>query len=517
MLRFFLPAARPSRGVILACYGGSMLLSLLVCIAVLKSSHGLSFADPAVLAFTLLLLLPAITTAVTPAAGLGLVLVVSLISWAVPALIPQLSSLGAETTFGIAVLTAWIGLLTHAFLRRKRLLPTPFLLPLLAWNAWALISFVWNIHYAGVDHNSLFTVFLLIDTAFFVFAANAVRTESALRRVLLTLVFTSIPLSVIAYLQYAGRYLGVNYTVIHPGLEALASNLSYTVRVAGTLSDATLFSFYYLVIFVLALAFFVAEQRRGLRVALAFTIAFDIWPFMVTFTKSTIIAILLALFVFAWLRRSWKFAISSALVSAASWLALTYIPFSSFLAGLGAHAAQGEDVTARLNVMKQCAGLAPQYVIFGSGPLGATRFTGSHCHDLPLELLLDYGVPGTLLFGWFVWVIAKISWRALSINAGPMQRALAQANMALLLGFAVLALLWPLVNLPLAWYWGVVAVLLGGGVYQQARATLPNAGAQPASVEASGQQAGGKERAAIGERNVTERKAAEPAGQPPER
>jgi hypothetical protein len=496
----------------IACYGGTVLLSLLVCIAALKSSHGLSFTDPVVLAFTLLLLLPAIITAVAPAAGLGLVLAVSLISWAVPALLPQLSSLGPETTFGIAVLTAWIGLLAHAFLRRVRLLPTPFLVPLLAWNAWALISFVWNRQYAGVDHSTLYTVFLLIDTAFFVFAANAVRTESALRRVLLTLVFTSIPLSVIAYLQYAGRYLGVNYAAIHPGLEALASNLSYAVRVAGTLSDATLFSFYYLVIFVLAAAFLVIEQRRGLRLALALTIAFDIWPFMVTFTKSTIIAILLALFVFAWLRRSWKIAITSALVSAASWLALTYIPFTAFLAKQGVNAAQGQDAADRWTVMKQCAGLAPHYAIFGSGPLGATRFTSSHCHDLPLELLLDYGLPGTLLFGWFAWVVAKRSWQALSINVGPMQRALAQANMVLLLGFAVLALLWPLTNYPLAWYWGVVAVLLGGGVYQQARATSPGAGAQPASVEADSQQREGRTRVSIGERTVSERNATEPAG-----
>lgn len=461
-------------------YGIIFIASLLISMAALIASHKLTLSDPVVIIFILLLVLPAIVTAIAPALGLAVVLLASLLSWAVPALIPQLSSLGPETTFGIAVLTAWAGLLVYAYERRQRLIWTPLLLPLLAWNAWVLISFVLNIHSAASLHNTLFTVFLLIDTAFFVFVANTIHTERALRRLLLALIFSSIPLSLIAYLQYSQRYIGVNYTAIHPGLEKLAENLTYTVRVAGTLADATLFSVYYLVVFVLATAFLVIEQQRKLRIALALTIVFDIWPFLMTFTKSTLIAIVLAFLAFAWLRRSWRVAVVSMLVSAISWLALTVIPATSFFAKQGVNLTQGEDFAQRIQLMKQCAAAAPSHALFGLGPLGAAEVTslsgaaGSHCHSLPLQLLVDYGVPGTLLFCWFVWRVAAHSWRASQADPQTFRGALAQANLAMLVGMAVMALLWPLVNFPLAWYWVVVVLVIGGGVYNLADIQRPH-------------------------------------------
>ena len=449
-------------------YGAVTIAALLISLVALEVSHKLALTDPVVVFYALLLALPALVTARAPALGLALVLVAALLSWAVPALIPQLYSLGPETTFGVTVLTAWAGLLMYTYKRRERLIWTPILLPLLAWNAWVLLSFVVNIHSAASNHSTLFTVFLLIDTAFFVLVANAVRTERAMRWLLLALVFSSIPLSLVAYLQYSQRYIGINYTAVHPGLEKLAENLSYTVRVAGTLADATLFSVYYLVVFVLATAFLVIEQQRRLRLALALTIAFDIWPFLMTFTKSTLIVIVLTLLVFAWLRRSWRVAIISMVVSAVSWLALATIPLTSYFTQQAASAAQGqgEDLSQRVQFIRACAAAAPSHALFGLGPLGATSITGSHCHSLPPELLVDFGVIGTLLFCWFAWRVARLSWRASQAPPQTFQGVLAQANLALLIGMALMSLLWPLVNFPLAWYWVVVVLVVGGGIYQ---------------------------------------------------
>lgn len=485
------PAERRLRFAPLLSYGIIVGLSLCVSFAALKSSHSPTLTNPVVIAFAILLVLPAIITAIAPAAGLMVVLTASLISWAVPALIPQLSALGPETTFGIAVLTAWIGLLVGGYVRGERLIATPLLVPLLVWNAWVLLSFLVNIQRAAQNQSTFFTVFLLINTAFFVYVANAVKNEQSARRVLLMLVFSSVPLSLVAYLQYGQRYLGFNYSAIHPALETLAEHVTYTVRVAGTLSDATLFSFYYLVVFLLAAVFVAVERQRKLRVALFITIAFDIWPFMVTFTKSTLAVTTLALLVFAWVRRDWHMALGSVLISAAAWVALAVIPFSSFMGHQALHAIEGEDVNLRIVHMQQCLAAAPSHALFGLGPLGAVEITGSHCHSLPLDLLVDFGVIGTVLYGWFVWRVVKLSWRVLRSQQSALLKALAQANLALLLAFGVLALFWPLVNFPMPWFWVIVALVAGGGLYQLDARAQPGASSSDDTNGSQGRRGAG--------------------------
>lgn len=456
--------------------GLALVAALLASVAVLGASHALALRDPIVIVFALLLAIPALVSMVAPAVALGLVLSVALISWAVPAVIPQLSSLGPETTYGITVLTAWIGLLVRAFQRRERLSATPLILPLALCCVWAVISFVANRNALG-GHSTLFTGFLLLDAAFFLYAANAVRTERALRGVLLSIVFASIPVSVIAYLQYTWLYLGVSYKGVHPALEVLASNVTYDVRMAATLSDAGIASYYYLVVMVLGVGLVVVERSRWVRVALLVTIAFDIWPFLVTFTKSSLVVVVLALLALAWMRRSWRMAASSVLVSAVAWAALTFIPFSASLANLGVNAVQygvksQGDLALRSQAILSCLKNVPKHPLFGAGPLGSIPVIGTHCHSLVPELLLDYGVIGTLLFGWLLWRALKPSWRARKVQS-PFLLVTAQMNLALLLAFAVLSFLWPLINFALPWWWCLIAIVAGGSLFRMEPAAGP--------------------------------------------
>jgi hypothetical protein len=489
-------ASQRTRGRIgpLARYGGAFIVSLVVSLGALGASHQVALKNPVVIVFLLLLALPSLVAAARPAAGLAVLLVAALISWAVPALIPQLSALGPETTFGVAVLSSAIGLLLGSFDRRERLTGTPLLAPLAVCAAWIIITFAWNAwHTSGSSHSPQFTVFVLLQGLFFLYAANAVRAEKTVWRLLYLLVFISIPISVIAYLQYGFRYLGIDYTAIHSALQTLAEHLTFKVRVAGTLSDAGILSFFYLTVFVIATALLCIERQRWLRVALLFTIAFTVWPFLVTFTKSTIVVVLLTLLVLAAMRRSWQVAVGSVVGAIAGWTALSLIPFSQFLANLGFHAfdygLSGDgDITQRLHYMGQCAATVPGHLIFGLGPLGAQQITGSHCHSLPVEVVTDFGVIGVLLFGWLIWRVYLLSWRVFKAGATgrlwllptaqPMDilGTLAQVNMALLVGFGVLALLWPLINFSIPWFWMMIALVVGGVLSPTARTTVRAAG-----------------------------------------
>src|SRR5579859_3316448 len=423
---------------------------LLVSVGVLSVSHAFALRTPVDIALAILLMLPAVVAVLSPAAGLGLVLAASLISSMAPVLIPQLAALGAESTFAIALLTAWVGLLLHSFYRRERLTGTPALAPLLACGVWALLSFAWNAWRAPAERDLLISGFkgFVTIALFFLYAANAVRTEKTLRGVLLTLVFLSIPVSAVAYLQYAHLYLGANYSAIHPALERLAENVTFKVRIASTLYETTILALFYLVILILAVALLFLERSRWLKSALALTIALDLWPFLLSFSKSTLIVALCAVFVLAWMRRSWVMAVGAALVGVLSAKAISLVPV---LADMSIHAIsyglnqQDGDITQRITFMKGCLASVPQHPVFGLGPLGSEIVTGVNCHSVPLELLTEFGVVGLALFGWLIWRVFALSWRVPASPSNTFRGTLAQTNRVLLLAFAVLALLWSLV------------------------------------------------------------------------
>lgn len=454
-------------------YAGVLISGLLVSVLTLEISHRVALSHPSLWLYALFLTLPALVTAVAPAAGLGAVLVAALLSWAIPALIPQLSAFSADTTFAVAVLTAWVGLLWRVALLRERLSATALRWPLVALSLWVLLSFGWNYWHVPAGRSIFITGFkgLLTNAAFFLLAANALRTAGALRRYLLLIVFASIPLSLVAYLQYGWLYVGLRYSTIHPALDTLGAHVTFGVRVAGTLSDAGILSFYYVVAVLLAVMFLcLPETGRRLRLALWCTILFDVWPFLVTFTKSTLVVAVLALLVLAWLRRSWRVALGTVIISAAGWAALTFIPFSSILANLGVNAIgyglqQDGDLTQRLQFMRQCAGAIPSHALLGTGPLGSELVTGVHCHSFPLEVATDFGLVGLAIFGWLLWRLCVLAWRARLAGPNTLLGALGQANIALLAAFGVLAFLWPLINFTLPWFLSLEAVLVGGFLY----------------------------------------------------
>jgi hypothetical protein len=456
-------------------------LGLLVSVLMLEVNHRVTLSNPAILLYALLLMLPALVTALLPAAGLSVVLVAALLSWAVPAVIPQLSAFGPDTTFAVAVLTASVGLLFRAWLYRDRLSATALRWPLVAFGLWVLLSFGWNYWHVPAGRSIFITGLkgVLTNTAFFLLAANALREERVLRRYLQVIVFASIPLSLVAYLQYGWLYFGLRYSAIHPALEKLAEHVTFGVRMAGTLSDAGILSFYYLVAVLLAVMFLcLPETGRSMRIALWCTILFDVWPFLVTFTKSTLVVALLGLLVLAWLRGSWRVAVGTVVISAAGWAALTFIPFSSILANLGVNAIgyglqQDGDLTQRLQFMRQCAGAIPSHALLGTGPLGSKLVTGVHCHSLPIEVATDFGLVGLAIFGWLLWRLCVLAWRARLDRPGTFLDALGQANVALLVAFGVLAFLWPLINFTLPWFLSIEAVLVGGFLYPGAKPPVP--------------------------------------------
>jgi hypothetical protein len=458
-------------------YAGVAGFGLLASVLTLEMSHHVALGNPVILVYALFLMLPAVVTAVAPAAGLAAVLVAALLSWAVPALVPQLSVFGTETTFAVAVLAAWVGLLGRAILYRERLSGTALRWSLVAFTLWVLLSFAWNYWQVPAGRSIFITGFKgwLTNVAFFLFAANVVRTERALRWYLLVVVFASVPLSLVAYLQYGWLYLGLRYSAIHPALDTLAAHVTFGIRVAGTLADAGNLSFYYLVTFVFAtMLLCLPETGRRLRVALWCIIVFDVWPFLVTFTKSTLIVTFLTLLILAWLRRSWRAAVGTVVISAASWAALTLIPFSSFLANLGTNAIgngvrENGDLTQRWQFMQACAGAIPSHALLGNGPLGSKLAIGTHCHSLPLELATDFGLVGLALFGWLVWRLCVVSWHARLSRPGTLFEALGQANITLVLAFGALGLLWPLTNYTLPWFWSIEAFIVGGFLYPIAR------------------------------------------------
>ncbi len=465
-----LRAPEPRPGVVWARSGLAVGAGLLVSVAMLSLSHALALGNLVAIAFAILLMLPALVAAWSPAVGLAVVLAASLISAVVPVLIPQLTALGAESTFAIALLTAGVGLLLRSFYRRERLTGTPVLVPLLACGAWVLLSFAWNAWRDPAQRDLLISGFKGFATIalFFLYAANAVRTQKALRGVLLTLVFLSIPVSAVGYLQYARLYLGANYSAIHPGLEQLAENVTFKVRIASTLSETTILSLFYLVILILAVALLFQERSRWLKAALALTIALDLWPFLLSFSKSTLIVALCAVLLLAWMRRSWVMAAGAALIGVLSVKAISLVPV---LADMGTHAIsyglnqQDGDITQRVTFMKECLASVPHHPVFGVGPLGSEIVTGVNCHSVPIELLTDFGVIGLALFGWLIWRVFGLSWRVPATPANTLQGTLAQTNRVLLLAFAVLALLWSLVNFTLPWLWCIVAVMVAGQVF----------------------------------------------------
>ncbi|HEY7124566.1 MAG TPA: hypothetical protein VH540_11485 [Ktedonobacterales bacterium] len=464
-----------------ACVSG---FGLLVSVLTLEISHHVALGNPAILLYALVLMLPAILTVLSPDAGLIAVLMAALLSWAIPALIPQLSAFSADTTFAVAVLTAWVGLLFRTWFYRERLSATFLRWPLVAFSLWVLLSFGWNYWHVPAGRSIFVTGLkgLLTTAAFFLFAANALRTEGALRRYLLVIVFASVPLSLVAYLQYGWLYFGLRYSTIHPALDTLAAHVTFGVRLAGTLSDAGILSFYYLVAVSLAVMFLcLPATGRRMRIALWCTILFDVWPFLVTFTKSTLVVAFLALLVLAWMRRSWRVALGTVVISAAGWAALTFIPFSSILANLGANALgyglqQDGDLTQRLQFMRQCAGAIPGHALLGVGPLGSELVTGVHCHSLPIEVATDFGLVGFAIFGWLLWRLGVLCWRARLERPGTLLEGLGQTNIALLVGFGILAFVWPLINFTLPWFLSIEAVIVGGFLYPRSRqAGLPGA------------------------------------------
>ncbi len=461
-----------------ACVSG---FGLLVSVLTLEISHRVALGNLAIWLYALVLMLPAILTVVSPNAGLVAVLVASLLSWAIPALIPQLSAFSADTTFAVAVLTAWVGLLFRVVFYRERLSATALRWPLVAFSLWVLLSFGWNYWHVPAGRSIFITGLkgLLTNAAFFLFAANALRREGALRRYLLIIVFASIPLSVVAYLQYGWLYLGLRYTAIHPALDTLGAHVTFGVRMAGTLSDAGILSFYYLVAVLLAVLFLcLPETGRRMRIALWCTLLFDVWPFLVTFTKSTLVVAFLALLVLAWMRRSWRVAVGTLVISAAGWAALTFIPFSSILANLGTNAIgyglqQDGDLTQRLQFMRQCAGAIPGHALLGVGPLGSKLVTGVHCHSLPIEVATDFGLVGFVIFGWLLWRLSVLCWQARLEQPGTLLEGLGQTNVALLVAFGILAFLWPLINFTLPWFLSIEAVIVSGFLYPLAHPAGP--------------------------------------------
>ncbi len=473
MLGNSFPLSSGRRGAPLLAYAGVLVCGLLVSVLTLEISHRVALNQPAMLLYALFLTLPALITAVAPAAGLGAVLVAALLSWAIPALIPQLSAFSADTTFAVAVLTAWVGLLWRVVWQRERLSATALRWPLVAVSLWVLLSFGWNYWHVPAGRSIFVTGLkgLLTNAAFFLLAVNSLRTEAALRRYLLLIVFASLPLSLVAYLQYGWLYVGLRYSAIHPALDTLGAHVTFGVRMSGTLSDAGILSFYYVVAVLLAVMFLcLLETGQRLRLALWCTIAFDVWPFLVTFTKSTLVVAFLALLVLAWMRRSWRVALGTVVISAAGWAALTFIPFSSFLANLGVNAIgyglqQDGDLTQRLQFMRQCAGAIPSHALLGTGPLGSELVTGVHCHSFPLEVATDFGLVGLAIFGWLLWRLCKLAWRARLADPNTLLGALGQTNIALLGAFGMLAFLWPLINFTLPWFLSLEAVIAGGFLY----------------------------------------------------
>lgn len=482
---------RPEQVPAVVRYGVVTGLGLLISLAMLAVSHGLILTDPVVLFFAVVLALPAVVTLVAPAAGVAMVLIAALISWDIPALIPQLAALGSESTFAIALLAAWGGMLARVYFDREELTQTPLFKLIVLCGIWTLISFAWNFWQGPTDRSTLIDGLKgLASTAlFFLLVANAVRTEKALRVVLYTIVVASIPVSVAGYLQYGWRYMGLDYSGIHPAIQKLAEHITFSYRIAGTLSETTILSMYYLVVVVLAVALFCVERSRRLRVLLLATLAFDLWPFLVDYTKSTLIIALFALLALAWMRKSWRLAAISTIATGASYMLLTLNPvfktMATHVVEYGMDKDTG-DIAQRYQFMGNCLASIPSHPVFGLGPGGSVVVTGVNCHDVPLELATNLGIVGLALFGWLIYRVYRLSWGVPLRQSQTLFGTLAQANMALLLAFGVLAVIWSLTSFTLPWLWCIVALVVGGGSFlNRSAASVEDGPAQPSKDELS--------------------------------
>jgi hypothetical protein len=281
-----------------------------------------------------------------------------------------------------------------------------------------------------------------------------VRTETERRRVLALVLFASVPVSLLALVQFGGGG-GVTSTLnAVTGADALivhSEDVGIQHRVTGVFPHWQMLAGYLFVVVVLGFASLLAPGRPPLRRAvlagittLAALAMVSTGTFVTTFA-----ALAAALGLAAWYRR--LSPVAAALGATAAGAALLLGSFIQERIAFTFEAAPGTD---RLAFMPQSVAyrielwteeLLPalvNHLLTGYGPDLPPGLTFEHTESMYLTLLFRGGVPLLLIYAGLMLALAGVAWRLVKAR-GPFDRMLGRTLVVLVALLAVLHLLEP--------------------------------------------------------------------------